>query len=461
MQILFVIPAYTPFVGGAQTFARAISRRLLEDGHGVTVLTTTAQSADDFWRPRRGDDLPQQEEIDGVDVVRLPIRYPWPAPYRFGLLRRAGHWLQRSHLPARLQQPLLGYFARSMPPLIDLQSSAERLVAQANLVHAIDATWDGPFTVASRAAHGAGKPFVAMPLVHSGSAQILAHATMFHQRTAYHKAAAVIALTGREKDLLSAQGVAADRIHVLSMGVEAKPVDTAQPLSAEFRQQTGLHEPFVLFLGAATYDKGAFTLAHTVVDLHRRGIDLWIACAGPQQQQLHCLIETAPVAHRPLLRERVRLLGIVDEATKRSLLAACTALALPSQVDAFGIALLEAWVHGKPVIAAAEGGLVDVVAHRETGLLVPFDNVPALSDAIAHLLHHPVQAARMGEEGRSRVLSRYTWDQTYEALWRLYQRIEQGGRSNASIHAAELRRVGGFSTLLAARARAERDGRRG
>jgi glycosyltransferase involved in cell wall biosynthesis len=405
--------------------------------------------------------LPGREQIDGVDVIRLPIRYPWPAPYRFGLLRRAGHWLQRSALPDLIQQPLLGYFARSMPPLLGLQSTAERLIAETDLVHAIDATWDGPFTVASRATHMAGKPFVAMPLVHSGSAHILAHATMSHQRMAYHQAAAVIALTQGEKDLLAAQGVAKEQIHVLSMGVEADPVGDLAPLPAEFRRQSGLSDPFVLFLGAATYDKGAFTLARTVVDLHRRGVDLWVACAGPQRQQLQRFIEAQPHPDRQLLRERVRLLGVVDEPTKRALLCACTALALPSRVDSFGIVLLEAWLHGKPVVAASEGGLIEIVTQDETGLLVPFDDSLALGNAITRLLQNSALARRLGEQGRSHVLSRYTWDHTYEALSYLYEQIERAERSHAQLHTAALRGAGGLSTAATARAGSERDALRG
>lgn len=461
MRILFVIPAYIPFVGGAQTFAHAMACRLVKDGHTVTVLTTTAHNADDFWLPSRGASLPQRAQIDGVNLVRLPIRYPWPAPYRFGLLRRAGHWLQRSALPDPIQQPLLGYFARSMPPLVDLQSTAGHLVTEADCVHAIDATWDGPFTVASEAAHRAGKPFVAMPLVHTGSAHILAHATMSHQRMAYHQAAAVIALTQGEKDLLAAQGVARERIHVLSMGVEADLRGGNAPLPAEFHEQSGLHEPFVLFLGAATYDKGAFTLARAAVDLHRRGIDLWVACAGPQRQQLQRFIETQPHPDRQLLRERVRLLGIVDEPTKRALLSACTALALPSRVDSFGIVLLEAWMHGKPVIAATEGGLVEIVAQDETGLLVPFDDGLALGKAITRLIQNPALAKRLGEQGRSRVLARYTWDHTYETLLHLYEQIHRAGHDAAQLHAVELRDASGLSTAVTAHAGSESDDRRG
>src|SRR5690554_5569026 len=127
MRILFAVPAYIPFVGGAQSFVQAMARRLRRDGHSVTVLTTTAQEADDFWRPPARNALPLVEEIDGLQIVRLPIQYPWPAPYRFGVLRRMGRWVQNSPLSRSLRRQLLSHLARSMPPVPDLESTVRRL----------------------------------------------------------------------------------------------------------------------------------------------------------------------------------------------------------------------------------------------------------------------------------------------------------------------------------------------
>ena len=427
MRLLFVIPAYAPFIGGAQTFARAMIRRLVADGHQVTVLTTDARRADDFWRPPQIARLPGREEVDGATVVRLPIQYPGPAPYRFGLLRRAGHWLGRSGLPSTLQAPVLSHLARFMPPLIDLQSTMERLVTGVDLVQAIDANWDGLFTMASQTAQKTGTPFVAVPLIHTGSAQIRVHFTMPHQLLAYRQASAVIALSRAERDLLANCGMAQGRLHVLAMGVEAHSAGVHPQLSAAFCSWYNLKQPFVAFLGAATYDKGAFTLARAILELQRRGSDCWLACAGPQQAQLQHFMDAQPAGERRLLQERVRLLGIVDEPAKGALLSASAVLALPSRVDSFGIVLLEAWLHGKPVVAAAEGGLAETVAAGETGLLVPFGDVTALATALERLLQDPGLAQRLGETGHDRVVSRYTWNHTYEALLDIYGRIEQWG----------------------------------
>ena len=209
MQILFVIPAYAPFVGGAQTFGRSMVRRLAADSHQATVLTTNAQQADDFWQPPPLIRAPllRREQMDGAQIIRLPLAYPWPAPYHFGLLRRASHLLARLPLPASWQPPILRHFTRIMPPLSDLQSELPPLVASADWVVAIDASWDGLFVGAAEAPFAQDKPLAAIPLTHTGSPAISARFHMAHQVAAYRQADAVIALTTAEQTMLVGWGV--------------------------------------------------------------------------------------------------------------------------------------------------------------------------------------------------------------------------------------------------------------
>lgn len=69
MRILQVAPSYTPIVGGDAHLLRAVSERLVERGHDVTVLTFDARSYRDFRT--RGAGLPPRELVNGVRVVRV------------------------------------------------------------------------------------------------------------------------------------------------------------------------------------------------------------------------------------------------------------------------------------------------------------------------------------------------------------------------------------------------------
>ena len=64
-------------------------------------------------------------------------------------------------------------------------------------------------------------------------------------------------------------------------------------------------------------------------------------------------------------------------------------MCMPSRADLFGIAYLEAWAYGKPVIGAQIGGIGDIISHNVDGLLVPFGARASLADALAELLASP------------------------------------------------------------------------
>ena len=422
LNILIASPTYVPFIGGTRTFLQKMARRLVADGHRVTVLTTNAQQASDFWQPPPSTRhvLSAREVLDGVVVERLALRYPWPAPYRFGLFRRVGLGLQLSGLPAAATRPIQRHLSRWMPPLEGLSQTLQRLVPEADVVHADDSSWDGLFAAAAFAAGRHSKLLVVRPLMHLGSRWVQAHYQMAHQVEAYRAAAAVLALSQVEAAAYSSCGVAASRLSVLPMGVELGAALSAEGVDIEgLERDPAVQRPIVAFVGANTYDKGAFTLAEAVIHLAVQGVPLTLICVGPQEQALFAFLRRQPATLQDTVRQHVRVLGVVTEVAKHRLLAACDLLALPSQVDAFGIVLLEAWLHRKPVIGAWAGGIPEVVKHEENGLLVPFGDVEALAAAIRRLLENPDWAAQLGESGYQG-LGHYTWDRTYETLLQAY-----------------------------------------
>ena len=123
------------------------------------------------------------------------------------------------------------------------------------------------------------------------------------------------------------------------------------------------------------------------------------------------------------VRGRVRVLGVVDEAEKQDLLAAASLFAMPSRTDSFGIAYLEAWLAGLPVIGARAWTMDDVIADGVDGLLGPYNDPAALADAIAALLADPARRAAMGAAGRAKTLARYTWDNAYHSVLSTYREL--------------------------------------
>ena len=75
---------------------------------------------------------------------------------------------------------------------------------------------------------------------------------------------------------------------------------------------------------------------------------------------------------------------------------------LPSLAESFGFAVLEAMSLGRPVVAAATGGLREIIENEENGLLVPAKDPQALADAMIRVLRDKDLAARLAASGRRR-----------------------------------------------------------
>lgn len=106
----------------------------------------------------------------------------------------------------------------------------------------------------------------------------------------------------------------------------------------------------------------------------------------------------------------VAFLGRVGEEDLAAAYRRASLFALPSTKEGFGIAYLEAWLWGLPVIGSDEGAAPEVIADGTDGLLVPGGDVAALSAAIRRLATDPDLRRRLAEAGRAKVGTLYSQD---------------------------------------------------
>ncbi len=156
--------------------------------------------------------------------------------------------------------------------------------------------------------------------------------------------------------------------------------------------------PRLLCVGRLIPIKGHVVLLRALAQARRQvpGLTLEVAGRGPLQPALKTLAEELGIA------DAVRFLGFVSpiqDAVDRA-----SIVVVPSLGEGFGMVALEAMERARPVVAADIGGLADLVRHGQTGLLVPPGEAEPLADALVELAGDPAGAARMGEEGRRRVL---------------------------------------------------------
>lgn len=143
---------------------------------------------------------------------------------------------------------------------------------------------------------------------------------------------------------------------------------------------------------------------------------LAFASDGPENRRLREQAADLGVAHA------VDFLGWLNPRELSDLMASSLMVMMPSRWrEGFGLVALEAAMHGRAVIATRVGGLPEVVANDETGILVDREDVDALAQAALRLLRNPGLAVKLGAAGRTRANRRFDFDfhtDQYEALYR-------------------------------------------
>jgi D-inositol-3-phosphate glycosyltransferase len=231
----------------------------------------------------------------------------------------------------------------------------------------------------------------------------------------------VVATCNDEVRELRALGVADDRVRVVPCGVDTRAF---RPDGAHSPARRGGHR--VVSVSRLVARKGIDDVIAALPGLP--GTELLVA-GGPPPDRLDADPEATRL--RALARElgvdrRVRLLGAVSRADVPPLLRSADVVACVPWYEPFGIVPLEAMACGVPVVGSAVGGLLDTVADRRTGLLVPPHDPAAVTKAIGRLLDNPSVRVRMGEEAVARVRQQFTWPQVARSTLDVYRALGAG-----------------------------------
>jgi len=236
------------------------------------------------------------------------------------------------------------------------------------------------------------------------------------ERAAYESAAAVIAVSGgmREDILDCYPDLDPNKVQVIYNGVDAQAYAPTTDTSAVLRRGIDPDRPYVIFVGRITRQKGVIHLVNAARSLPPEA--QVILCAGAADTAELGAEVTAGVAE--LQRERTGVVWIEEmlpRADVVSLLSQATLFCCPSVYEPLGIVNLEAAACATAVVASDVGGIPEVVADGDTGLLVHYDaSDPGKFEAdlaarMAELLADPQRAAEMGARGRARVLDEFGW----------------------------------------------------
>jgi glycosyltransferase involved in cell wall biosynthesis len=329
----------------------------------VVVLTTSY--------PRSPEDVAGRfvaDAVDRVEAAGVDVQVVSPARFRhFGIAYGSGIVNNLRAEPWR---------AALLPMFVAAYGRAARSASRdADLIHA-------HWLPSGLAALAAGKPFV---LQLWGTDVEVARKLPTLARPVVERARVVIcassALAG------SARELGAKDVRVIPSGVDVPPDEgeEAQP-------------PHVLYVGRLSPEKGI--------------LDLVAAADG---------LPLVVVGDGPLRDEVPEALGFVPNAELGPYYRRAAVVAVPSRREGYGVVCAEAMAHGRPVVASAVGGLLDLVRHNETGLLVPPGDEDALREALRWLLSDADLRRRLGGAARERAREHLSWERATAETIRAYE----------------------------------------
>jgi starch synthase len=262
----------------------------------------------------------------------------------------------------------------------------------------------------------------------------------FCERIALEGADAVIAVSDamRQDIVRTYPAVAPERIHVIRNGIDPADFEPDGGTDALRRHGVDPDRPFVLFVGRMTRQKGITLLLDAAFDIYRRA-QLVLAAAAPDTPELAREVEEKVRRARVERGSVVLIDRPLSHRDLVQLMTNATVFVCPSTYEPLGIVNLEAMACETPVVATDTGGIPEVVADGQTGLLVPFEAAdrtgtpkdPArfakdIAQRVNELIADPELARRMGQAGRQRVIERFSWRAVAEQTLEVYTSLVSG-----------------------------------
>jgi starch synthase len=250
------------------------------------------------------------------------------------------------------------------------------------------------------------------------------------ERTAYEHADAVIAVSdGMRADVLDCYPtVHPDRVHVVRNGIDARTYRPVTDTDAVRALGADPARPIVAFVGRITRQKG---VGHLLAAAHHLdpGAQLLVCAGAPDTPEIHAETRAA-VAELSAVRPGVLWVPqMLSTDTVRQVLSAATVFACPSVYEPLGIVNLEAMACGTAVVASDVGGIPEVVDDGVTGLVVPYSEQDPegfqhlFAERINELLADPARVGEMGDAGRKRAVSEFSWATVAERTVALYAQL--------------------------------------
>ena len=371
-------------VGGIARVVNDLSKRLIKDGHEVTVVTY------------REGNAPYYELDKGVNVYRVDNFMinsnnfiDWVMQLNFNMISKVGQIIANTGKfdVIHAHDWLVAYAAKTLKEAYDMP-----------IVSTIHATEAGR----NSGIREAGQKYI------NDTEWMLT----------YESTEVIVNSNYMKNELQRLFGLPFEKINVVPNGVNTTNYSGIER-DYEFRRRFAMdNEKIILFMGRLVYEKGVQYLIGAMPKIleHYHDAKLVIAGKGGMIDELKQEVENLGISNK------VYFTGYLGGKDVAKMYKAADISVFPSTYEPFGIVALEAMLAEVPVVVSDIGGLNEIVEHRQTGMKSYCGNSNSIADSILELLFDHQLCKNIVKKAKAKVRSDYNWNKIAQDTYFTYQK---------------------------------------
>jgi len=384
MKILMLTWEYPPrIVGGIARVVHDLSKRLIKDGHEVTVITY------------RDGNVPEYENDKGVEVYRVDnyMIHPnnfidWIMQLNFNMIAKATEVINKEggFDVIHAHDWLVTYAAKSLKQSFNLPMVAT--------IHATEA------------GRNSGIHDDTQRYINDTEWLLTYEATEVIVNSNYMK--------GHVQGLF---GLPFDKISVIPNGIDLNNF-TGIDRDYDFRRRFAMdNEKIILYVGRLVYEKGVQHLISAMPKILENYHDskLVIAGKGGMIDELKSQVDSMGLSNK------VYFTGYLNQKEVQKMYKCADVAVFPSTYEPFGIVALEAMLAGIPTVVSDIGGLNEIVEHGVNGMKSYTGNPNSIADSVLSLLFDPQLAMNVTKNAKNKVKDEFNWQKIAQDTHYIYE----------------------------------------
>lgn len=374
MKILMLTWEYPPrIVGGIARVVHDLSKRLIKDGHEVTVVTY-----------RDNADVPEYENDKGVNVYRVDnyMIHPnnfidWIMQLNFNMLSKATEIINKEggFDVIHAHDWLVTYAAKSLKNAYDIPIVAT--------IHATEA------------GRNSG--------IHDETQRYINDTEWL---LTYEATEVIVNSNYMKNEIQRLFGLPFDKINVIPNGINLSNF-TGIERDYDFRRQYAMdNEKIILYVGRLVYEKGVQHLIAAMPKILSNYNDAKLIIAGRGGMMYELRAEASNLG----LNDKIYFTGYLNSKQVQKMYKCADVAVFPSTYEPFGIVALEAMLAGVPTVVSDVGGLDEIVTHGVDGMKSYAGNANSIADSVTALLYDHQLATNVSKKAKQKVKDQFNWE---------------------------------------------------